>query len=1071
VKPGTRLAWVLLTALALLAVDSAARLADGLGGDLHFEPGRRRSATLTETTRARLASYEEEVRLTYFVTRRAALPAHLTHLEQRVRDVLEAFRAATAEGPQPFRVSVVQPEDHPEWAPSLASAGLAPWRARRVEGDGYRDDELWSSLRIGYGARPAAVLNGLGPERVAELQRLVLAQLDHLRRPRRPRVALSAPAGYDGLRQILGSGAELLEVDLDQEPLLPGDVDLLFWLDPEVAGEAQLSALERLRARGGSVVLAGHGLRSRERWSGEELDVRFTPGSQASRTLLSHFGLVPLEGLLLDPRGAELAGPALSGDEPPTKIAPWWVRATADNQDFRTLTGQPNGALLFATPDAFVPDPLRLGELGLEATLLAGASELAALVPVPPTEQSVDAIFQLEGRSQPNASLCAILRPQDPWSGRLVLVADSTPFGDAYLRHEDYAHLPLLEILLTHLTSDERMVATRIALEGVELLPELSPGRRALLRGLVVLLIPALLVATFLLRGRATRGGAAWRLPSPRALASGLSSIALVLVASALAPSFDVDLTRDGKNRLTPDEAATFEKLLAAPVEIALCFSSPERLPPEFKPFVRETGRACLDLARSFAGVEVTTLEPDDLDAAARAELARAGIAPLSVGTTGAEAARLFRPFAHLRLRSQGREEVLAFPSTRAFGQLRFRLAHALARLARGAPTRLALFAEPPRLSPAEATLEYQRKGLFAPREGDVFSELAALLGEFDFAVQRLDPRQDAIPRDLDALLWMQPRRDVLPMLEQLAGHLHAGGDALVAGQHFRILSRQLAGAGFEPRFWPEPQFLDLELHYLPVLGIELPREVLFDAEHGSLALDTRVDAVAGQPTYTRLETSQPFLVQGTAGAGRGAPPPGEYLLPYASRIVLDEARLAARGLRATTWLRGSERAWSFAWQGGDLAPEVLRGESAGDGSALPRLDAPPLLAALIEGGFPAATLVTTRTPSDPAGRRELLIDEDGEIEERGRLLLFGNAELFKNEALTLADHDHEFLALRAAATLALAPEVAALLRRERGAPPLEAQSEAARLAWRLVVLGAFPLLLLLFGLWRRVVA
>ena len=39
----------------------------------------------------------KEVRLTYHVTRREALPSHLSHLEEGVRDVFRAFRAATAE--------------------------------------------------------------------------------------------------------------------------------------------------------------------------------------------------------------------------------------------------------------------------------------------------------------------------------------------------------------------------------------------------------------------------------------------------------------------------------------------------------------------------------------------------------------------------------------------------------------------------------------------------------------------------------------------------------------------------------------------------------------------------------------------------------------------------------------------------------------------------------------------------------------------------------------------------------------------------------------------------------------
>jgi len=1066
VKPRAALAWTLLVAAALAAAVFGTRLSDALLGDLHFEPGRRRSATLTAETRARLLDFEEEVRLTYHVTRREALPSHLSHLEEGVRDVFRAFRAATAGTDRPWKAEVVYPDDHPEWAEALASAGLAPWRARRIEGDGYRDDELWSSLSIGLGPRSAAVFNGLGPEQVTELQRLVLAQLEQLRQPRRPLVALAAPAeGYDELRTILETGAEVVEVDFDSAPELPDGTDLFVWLDPESASEAQLAAVERLTARGGSVLFAGHGLRSTEHWSGEELSVDFDWGPRASRTLLAHLGLVPLEGLLLDPRGAAVVGtPAAEGLEPPSAIAPWWVRATPDNQDFRTLSGQPNGSVVFRTPDAFVPDPLRLAELGLEATVLCSSSELASLAPVPAERIGVDAAYELEGRPQPFAALAAILRPTDPWTGRWAVLADSAPFSDAWLRHPDHAHLALLEIFLSNLTSDERMVAARIALEGSEVLPELAPSTRALLRLGVVFAVPALLGLVFLVRRRERKARRARSLVPPAAVATGLLALPVVLLVAGLAPSVGADLTRDGRNRLTDAEARTFEGLVTGPVRLELCFSSPERLPPEFKPLVRELRRTCEDLSRRLDDVEVVDLRPDDEDAAGRAELAAGGIAPLAVGTTQAEATRLFRPFAHLRLveEDSGREVVLAFPSTRAFDELRFRLAHGLTQLARGAPTRVALFAEPPRLSPAEAALEYQRKGLFAPREGDAFSELAELLGEFGFDVERLDPRREAIPSQVDAVLWMQPRRNVLPMLEQLSGHLAAGGRALVAGQHFRIRSRQLEGADLEQRFWPEPQFLDLERHYLPELGLSVPREVIFDARHGSLELETRVDGGDGS-TYTALETAQPFLCE-AEGLPDG-PVEGAFLLPFAARLAPDDEQLSSRGLRLSPWLEGSPRAWSYSWSGGDLPPEVLAGE---EHEGLTQLAAPPLYGALIEGRFPAATL---RSVEGQAGRRELVLQPVDAGGPEGRLLLMTDSELFKNDVLTLAEYEHVELARRAVAELALEPELVALLGRTRNAPPLGPQPDGTRLFWRLVVLGAFPALLGLLALGRRWVA
>ncbi|MCB9914332.1 MAG: hypothetical protein H6828_04160 [Planctomycetes bacterium] len=72
---------------------------------------------------------------------------------------------------------------------------------------------------------------------------------------------------------------------------------------------------------------------------------------------------------------------------------------------------------------------------------------------------------------------------------------------------------------------------------------------------------------------------------------------------------------------------------------------------------------------------------------------------------------------------------------------------------------------------------------------------------------------------------------------------------------------------------------------------------------------------------------------------------------------------------------------------------------------------------------------------------------------------------------LTLPDRAHEAFALRCAAALALDADLAAVLRRERAPAPLAAASDAERLRWRLLVIGAVPLGLALLGLLRRATA
>ncbi len=1038
---------------------------------LRFEPSRRKQATLSQANRERFLSFDEGVRLTYYCSPRAKLPPHLMHLESNVRDVLGAFELAATSAGLEFSQALVYPAEHPDWADALASTGLAPWRARRVEGDGYREDEVWSSLRIAYGARPAAVINGVGPEQVLMLQNLVLEQLEELRTPRRPRIALSIPEeGYDRWRELLRTGADLVEVDFDQDPSLPPGIDMFFWFDPKQADNRHLAVLDGLRTRGASVVLAGHGIQSNESVAGENIAVEFERGSPAMDALLRHHGLIPVEQLLLDPDAGERVLTAANGPGTVQQFVPWYVRCTANHQDFRTMRGQPNGSLLFRTPSAFFPDPVRLDELGLNATVLATAGDGASLHPLPAQRLDSVQIAELRGRAQPNAALAAVLRPGDPWGGRVMALADSAVFGDEHWDHEHYAHVGFAQVLLSSLLSGERLVAGRIALQAPALLPELASSQRLALRAAVVLLIPALLGLAFFLR-HGGRGGRTRKDRSWLVLAGGALAGALVVQAiAALSTPLDVDMTADGRNRMTKEEQAVFEELLQEPLEIELIFSAPAQLPPSYKPLVRELQRSCQRLASEFDTLSVQNRWTEGLDEEQLAALGAEGIQPLAISSTQAEGARLFRIYAAMRLRRGAQQVVLEYPTERSFRYHHFRLAHALGRLASGnqtgtEATRLALFGEPPRLSPAEASLEYQRKGLFAPREGDVYSELEDLLSEFDFDVVRLEAGRDALPEKVAALLWMQPRRDLLPMAEVLANHLAAGGGALVAGQHFRMMSRQLEGSSLQQRFWPEPQFFDLDKVYLPELGIEVPRVVCFDSRAGSIEMQSRVDLAEGGARYTKLPTTKAFLIQ--PGSEELGSVRGQWLFPYANQVRWNESRLDQAGLRVTPWIHGGMSPWAFAWQGGDLDPQLFEGKQVEPPELEERVrrqSSPACYAALFQGPFPPATLM-----EEP--ERQFLVQAADASGPEGSLLLFGASEQFKNEFLTHPDFDHESLVLRSVASLALPKHLVPLLKERKQEPALAPQDEDIRSRWKWIVLGAPSGLLLLFGLLRRRVA
>ena len=88
------------------------------------------------------------------------------------------------------------------------------------------------------------------------------------------------------------------------------------------------------------------------------------------------------------------------------------------------------------------------------------------------------------------------------------------------------------------------------------------------------------------------------------------------------------------------------------------------------------------------------------------------------------------------------------------------------------------------------------------------------------------------------------------------------------------------------------------------------------------------------------------------------------------------------------------------------------------------------------------------------------------------RYLMVFNGEIFNfkelREELHAEGYDHAQLLLCAAAHLALPAELAELLAKRPTRAGLGYVEPATRLRWRLVVVGAGPLRLLLLGAWRR---
>lgn len=1020
------LTWVLAIALGLLTVDGFRRCAGELApGPGEWGPGSR--GALSASTRDLLASLEGPIEFTYFVTSEAELPSHLRHLPRTVASLLGSIER---EFPDRMRWRIVDP-DHLEGddANDFGSSGIQTFGERTIQRDRWTSVRIHSSLEVAWGGHARVRIDGIAQAQGAVLETLLAEHLEAALNPRAPVVGV-AGRGTAALERALSEDNEVLRVEFSEDESLPEALDVLWWVDPATVEPRHATALRRFLDAGGSVVLAA------ARFGGEMSgDVhRSTERSPGLAALAREFGLAVLPGFVIDPE--------------PEVGALRWSECIAPNQDFRRFPGQPNGTLTFETPSAWTSDPQRLDDIGYGVDVLANGTVRAQRVVLPERpDPSFDPALLSTGIATPRAALALHLVPEDPWRGEMVVFGSPTPFLDDQLQRDDRAHVALVRVLQQRLASKARLVARRADFDRPTPLPDLAAGERIAWRSWVLGLPLLLGLGAWILQGRRASEGNPGGPPLDSIRGSVSAALVTVGVLLALAllgqvtgllpgARWQLDLSRGGRNSMAP---ATEElaRSIQGPVAVQVCTSSPLPVPWR-RGWSEIQGR--LDQLRG-AGLELEVTHPhaDPAEDRSRTELSRLGVHPLRLSEVGERSHSVREVYSSLRLSRGDRDVVLDFADPRTFEALELRLALALRELNGEPPPRIGFVGDAPRLSPAEAHLEYQSRGLFAPSGQDAFRLAREWIADHGFEVVPLDP-ESTWPEDLDALFWMQPRRDVEAPLGQVIAHLGRGRGALICAQHFEMQARFAQEDPNRPVAWPRPLYPDLESGALAQLGISLPRELLFDDAGVNLrrSRKSEVTSPGGEPEASSRPDQMRVAGRGPEGSpGRAL---GELVFETPSRIELDSARLSEQGLRASVWLTTGPAAWSRPWEGGELTARELEVDDAGN-----RAQDSAALAVDVRGRFGTE-------------------DSDTPSATEGRLLVVGSSSAFQNDALFALGAGHAQLLLDSASRLALGDRFAAISARRSSPAPLPNLGPTPRVLARIGALALGPLLVMLVG-------
>jgi len=1032
----------LLVAVALSAQDLLNRYFPG-GADI----SRRKSHELNDKTAATINNLKEPVLVTYYVTEAGKIPPELKHIESKTVAVLKRIRNASG---GKFGFEIIDPTRDEGLQRLAAQKKASPVHIGKIRSDSRTEDVVWSTIVISMGGHRDEVIHHVTEKHLPYLESLIAGHLEYMSRPARPRIGISPPGNYSELEKLLGEKADVLRFDFDTQPDIP-DVDFAFIFEPQTSDDMHRATLGRFIAEGGTALVAGSkydiGMTQSDDGS---IYIDAVPRPVSPGALLKDFGVSFNDRIVLDEKSEFLRIGGPSG-ETRTIYVPVYIRTTPVTHDFRNFASQSRGALAFFGASPVELNPKTLKKAGYSARNIVTTSEDAWSIPLSSVRLKESDFNRTVIESK--IPLAVLLTPENPLQGRLIVFGSASIFRDDSINRRGFAHRIFIGNIERTFLKGERIVAKRIDKMLPEQIPEAGGASAGRAIFIILLLLPVLAAVFAVLKLGVPREHRLNKLFRFSAIAA-LLLIALISIGliSSLQSGIRVDLTSGNINSLQQPTISLLKNLEQG-IEVEFIASDPHSVPNSLKEAYSSITALLSEMKRNSNGklrIKTTKPAPDDESELIRLE---------SLGVTRTKSLSGGNEMAH------GAWCSLVFSGPKAsrivnideesLNELEFRAALAIKSIVRGRPFRVAVASDLPRLSPAEAYEDYFKKQLSAPVGGDVYSMAKKSLLDSGFEVLQVNPAKPVLPEGIDALIWLQPRRPVLDMGAALGNYLEKGGNAFVAMQHFNIQQRQYSGRNFKTVYWPQPQFMDLN-GYLEILGVGLVREILMDNVQDRLELEMQINRSASRE-YESQAVAKPFVIK--------AIPPyfntesaitkrlGNLLYIWGNWFSINNKTLSSRGISSEPLIETSPGAWDYEWNGGFLDDSVFTPGEVGQKT----------LAVLLEGYFPRVNITGETEPRIS----EVPIISSVERGKKGKLLLTGCSEMFKNNYLKKEGFSHEAFLLRAAAALAAGDEIASLLSKENFAQGFSRPGGGAALKFRIVVIALPCLLFIAAGLAR----
>lgn len=550
----------------------------------------------------------------------------------------------------------------------------------------------------------------------------------------------------------------------------------------------------------------------------------------------------------------------------------------------------------------------------------------------------------------------------------------------------------------------------------------------------------------------------------------GLAAVVLINVSLGSRSMGRVDLTEEGLYTLNPATGRILSAL-DSPVAMKLYISPKAKMPSQLvtlerdiqdklKEFVTASkGRLSLEVVH-LDPVEQGLLEtPEEQDEEAKKtldSLQKKGIKPFQVESMAADENSIRLIYSSLQFTFKDkRPETMSPVMPQVLPRLEYELVSRINRLVREKKTKVVL------LAPIQQTEQNKEMAKLYAQLGQPFQQEE--LNEFKVAEQALRQlgdhevhrlRSNAIekplPEDADMVVLLAPAPLEPKRVDELKAFMRTGKPVLIAIQRNRF-GYNTGRSGVSVR----NESLDPGLDgLLTPLGVNVANQVIMETrdhtqrlslgggqQMGPFRMATPVELPPHAVVSTERMNNEVSITNGLGGL--------VYL--WGSPITTDEARMKDGDVRLTELFSSSDEAWTIEsrehnLQRADIIPK--------DGSR-------HLLGALVEYNYPPLAAASSDEQKGPDWQAE---SGDTQSGERGRMVLIGNAELFKDQMLRSAGHMK--LLLNAVDSLTQGDDLVSIRSKEPVPRFMEGKiSGPEKTLYRSFVIAGTPLLFLCFGM------